>query len=229
MYIVGGALTIMWAFVILFCLPPDPIRAKSLNERERYIAVSRLRVNNAGVRNLHLKKDQILEVLLDEKFWIVLAMGFLSMIAAGPVNSFIPLIVSGFGFNAFNTLLLLLPSGIICGSMILAAAFASYKFKGARTYVFLICELITVIASLLLWLLPTSNLGGLLFACYILPGFTGGWGVLMGILIGNAAGYTKRAFSSSAIYLGYCLGKYLLNSFQLPILDICSYDMVDCI
>lgn len=85
MYLVAGSLTIIWSFVILFLLPPDPIRMKGLNERERFIAVARMRVNNAGVRNTHFKKDQALEVLMDIRFWIVFAMAFLIMIANGPV------------------------------------------------------------------------------------------------------------------------------------------------
>jgi MFS family permease len=40
MYIVAGAMTTVWAAVILFFLPPDPTRAKGLSDRERYIAVS---------------------------------------------------------------------------------------------------------------------------------------------------------------------------------------------
>jgi MFS family permease len=62
MYLLAGALTILWAAVILFFMPPDPIRAKGLTDRERYIAVARMRENNAGVRNKHFKLDQVIEV-----------------------------------------------------------------------------------------------------------------------------------------------------------------------
>lgn len=212
MYIVGGVMTILWAFVIIFFMPPDPIRAKGFDERERYIAVARLRINNAGVRNVHFKKEQVFEALLDEKFWLVVIMGFLCMIAAGPVNAFIPQIVAAFGFSVLNTLLVLLPGGITAGGTILGATYLAYKYPRSRTLIFFVCELTTVLSALLLWLLPTSALGGLLFACYIIPGFTGGWGVLMGLVIGNAAGYTKRQFSSSAIYLGYCLGESICST-----------------
>ncbi len=65
MYLVSGAITILWAFVILFFMPPDPIRVRGFTERQRYIAVARLRSNNAGVRNTHFKLNQALEVLTD--------------------------------------------------------------------------------------------------------------------------------------------------------------------
>jgi hypothetical protein len=117
MYLVAGAITIIWSAVILFFMPPDPIRARCLNERERYIAVARLRVNNSGVRNTHFKKEQVFELLVDVKFWVVFAMAFLIMIANGPVSSFTPIIIAGFGYNTLNSLLLVMPAGAIIGSI----------------------------------------------------------------------------------------------------------------
>jgi hypothetical protein len=84
MYLVAGSLTIIWSFVILFFMPPDPIRMRGLTDRERYIAVARMRVNNAGVRNTHFKKEQVYEVLIDIRFWLVFATAFMIMIANGP-------------------------------------------------------------------------------------------------------------------------------------------------
>ena len=86
MYIVAGAVTIIWSFVILALMPPDPVRAKRFTEREHYIAVARLRVNNSGVRNTHFKLAQAIEVFLDPRAWIVFSMAFLMMIANGPVR-----------------------------------------------------------------------------------------------------------------------------------------------
>jgi hypothetical protein len=88
MYLVAGAITILWSVVILFFMPPDPIRMKGLTDRERYIAVARMRVNNAGVRNTHFKKEQVFEVLIDIRFWIVFATAFMIMIANGPGKFF---------------------------------------------------------------------------------------------------------------------------------------------
>jgi hypothetical protein len=95
MYLVAGSITVLWAVVIFFLLPPDPIRAKGFNERERYIAVARMRQNNSGVRNTHFKIEQVRESLCDIKFWLIFSIAFLLMIANGPVSSFIPIIISG--------------------------------------------------------------------------------------------------------------------------------------
>lgn len=117
MYLVAGAITVLWAIVICLFMPPDPIRARGFDDRERYIAVARMRINNAGVRNTHFKKEQLFESLLDLKFWVVFAIALLMMISNGPVSSFIPIIIAGFGYNRLNSILLTMPAGAIIGSI----------------------------------------------------------------------------------------------------------------
>lgn len=207
MYLVAGVITVLWALVILFFMPPDPIRAKGFDDRERYIAVARMRENNSGVRNTHFKVEQVWESLLDIKFWLVFSTAFLIMIANGPVSSFIPIIISGFGFNRLNSLLLTLPAGVVIGTIELAAPYLAYRIPNIRTWVIAICQTGTILASILLWQLPREAKGGLLFSCYILASFGGGYAVLMGLQIANTAGYTKRSVTSSGIFVGYCLGK----------------------
>jgi sugar phosphate permease len=207
MYIVAGAITILWGIIIYFYMPPDPIRAKGFNERERYIAVARMRANNSGVRNTHFKPAQVLETFIDIKFWIIFSTAFLIMIANGPVSSFIPIIISGFGFNSLNSLLLTLPAGVVIGTIEIVAPYLAYKIPGIRTWIVAVCQLGTIVASVLLWQLDRDNKGGLLFACYILASFGGGYAVLMGLQIANTAGYTKRSVTSSGIFVGYCLGE----------------------
>jgi MFS family permease len=206
MYIVAGSITVLWALVILFFMPPDPIRARGFSDRERYIAVARMRANNSGVRNKHFKFDQVLESLRDIKFWLIFSIAFLMMIANGPVSSFIPIIISSFGFSRLNSLLLTMPAGVVIGTIELAVPYLAYKVKGIRTWLILMCQFGTIAASILLWRLPRGDKGGLLFACYILASFGGGYAVLMGLQIANTAGYTKRSVTSSGIFVGYCLG-----------------------
>lgn len=212
MFIVGGIITILWTAVVYFYMPPDPIRAKGFTERERYIAVARLRTNNSGVRNTHFKVQQAVELFLDPAFWIMFSMAFLSMIAAGPVNAFLPIIIAGLGFNTLNTLLLTMPVGAVAGMMIVAATWTAYKVPRVRAWIILASELVTIMSSLLLWLLPRSSTGPLLFAVYTLAGFTAGWGVILGLSIANTAGYTKRMVISSVMYIGYCLGESFSTS-----------------
>ncbi|OJJ81315.1 uncharacterized protein ASPGLDRAFT_177023 [Aspergillus glaucus CBS 516.65] len=210
MYFVAGAVTIVWGLILVFLLPPDPIQARGFNERQRYIAVARLRVNNSGVRNTHYKKGQVVELLADLRFWLIFFVAFLSMIANGPISTFTPIIINSFGFDTLNSLLLVMPQGFLAGSYQLLAPYLAYRFahRGARSWIVFSAQMITTLAALLLVVLPLDATGGMLFACYILPATGGGYAVLMGLQVANVAGYTKRSVASAGLYIGYCLGNF---------------------
>jgi Na+/melibiose symporter-like transporter len=207
MYFFAGAITILWGIVIWFVLPPDPIRARGFDERQRYIAVARLQSNNSGVRNTHFKREQVFEALKDVKFWLTFSFSLLSMITNGPISTFIPIIINGLGFSTLNSLLLFIPAGAYAGTMMLLMPFLAQKYPGWRTYLATICQCIAVLASFLLWFLPRHPVGGMLFACYILPSVGASYAIIMGLQVANTAGYTKRSITSAGIFVGYCLGK----------------------
>ncbi|KAL4945770.1 hypothetical protein BDV06DRAFT_229953 [Aspergillus oleicola] len=211
MYFFAGALTISWGVILDFILPPDPISARGFSSRERYISVARLRSNNSGVRNTHFKLGQVAELGMDVKFWLIFFTAFLAMIANAPVSTFTPIIINSFGFSTLHSLLLVIPSGVYAGSMMLLLPYLSYKYtdKGIRSWLVIACQVVTMGASLLLLCLPLSETGGLLFACYIMPTMGAGYAVLMGLQLANVAGYTKRSLSSSGLYVGYCLGNFV--------------------
>lgn len=83
MYLLAGGITVLWAFVVYFFLPPDPIRARGFTDREKYVAVARVRINNSGVRNTHWKFPQVIEALKDGKFWVMFFIILLSSVPAG--------------------------------------------------------------------------------------------------------------------------------------------------
>lgn len=247
--IFSAGITILWSIAIYFLLVPDPVRVKSFSYRAKYILVARLRTNNSGVRNTKWKKDQVMELLTDLKFWLAFWMGCLAMVMCCPLKSssppfplffsflyifqrwpfsntsssstkkvcngalstFMPLVIAGFGFSSLNALLLTMPAGAYCGTVVLLAAYLAMKFEHIRTWIIALAQALSTGAAVLLWQLPTSERGWLLFAMYLLPSAAAGYCVLMGLQIANTAGYTKRALASSGIFVGYC--KFCLFSF----------------
>ncbi|OBT73466.1 hypothetical protein VF21_07296 [Pseudogymnoascus sp. 05NY08] len=209
MYLVAGAITIIWAVVVYFFLPPDPIRARGFTPRERYIAVARMQENNTGVRNTHWKGEQVVETVLDVRFWLHFLIALLMMVGNGPYSTFTPIIVQNFGLNPLNTLLLTIPAGFITGCIELGAAYAAYKFKNKRCIIMLCCQVPTVVSCILQWQLPRSNKGGLLFAAYIIASLGGTYAVLLGVVMANSAGYTKRTLNAAGLFIGYCVGNLI--------------------
>lgn len=97
-----------------------------------------------------------------------------------------------------------MPAGAYCGTVVLLAAYLAMKFEHIRTWIIALAQALSTGAAVLLWQLPTSERGWLLFAMYLLPSAAAGYCVLMGLQIANTAGYTKRALASSGIFVGYC-------------------------
>lgn len=122
----------------------------------------------------------------------------------GALSTFMPLVIAGFGFSSLNALLLTMPAGAYCGTVVLLAAYLAMKFEHIRTWIIALAQALSTGAAVLLWQLPTSERGWLLFAMYLLPSAAAGYCVLMGLQIANTAGYTKRALASSGIFVGYC-------------------------
>jgi hypothetical protein len=212
MYFFAGAITILWGIIVYFVLIPDPIRAKGFTDRERFIAVSRMRVNNTTVRNTHFKTSQARELFTGIKFWLIFFYAFFAMIANGPVSTFATIIINGMGFSGVNSLLLKMPSGAYAGTLMLTITYLCFKLPpGWRAYLIVLCQSLTILASCLLWKLPASAVGGRLFALYILPSVGAGYAAMMGMFLANNGGYTKRSLASSGLYVGYCFG-------MLPIL-----------
>ena len=56
-------------------LPDSPVTARGLTQRERRIAVERIRENQTGVENKHLKPYQILEAFKDYKLYMFFILG----------------------------------------------------------------------------------------------------------------------------------------------------------
>lgn len=206
MYLFAGAMTTLWSVVILFVMPPDPIRAKGFSDRERYIAVARMRSNNAGVRNKHLKKSHIIDALTDIRFGLAFCIVFLMFFANGPNSTMSAIIVNSYGFSTLNSLLLVTPAGLVSGTIELGVCYLAYRFKNIRVYLFVICVCMTMTSCLLLWQLPRSATAGLLVAITFLPSFGGAYAIMLGLQIANTAGYTKRSVTSSGLFMAWCFG-----------------------
>ena len=60
-------------------LPDSPVTAKGLSMREKRIAVERLRSNQTGVENKHLKPYQVKEAFMDYKLYLFFFLGVVGM------------------------------------------------------------------------------------------------------------------------------------------------------
>ncbi len=70
-FLLVGCLTIAWSAVVYFFLPSNPLEAKRLSPREKYIIIQRKAADNTGVENKSFKLEQVKEAFLDLKTWLI--------------------------------------------------------------------------------------------------------------------------------------------------------------
>lgn len=66
-FLIIGALCCIWGVVMFILIPDSPVTAKGLTLKQKRMAVERLRENQTGVENKHLKGYQLREVFTDIK------------------------------------------------------------------------------------------------------------------------------------------------------------------
>lgn len=89
MYLLTGALAILVGISVLLWMPDSPVHARFLTEKERIVAVERIRNDQGGTENKTFKKEQIWETLLDIRTWLMV----LSVLVSGSPTFVIVLFV----------------------------------------------------------------------------------------------------------------------------------------
>ena len=68
-YIAGGVITMTWSLVVWFRMPDSPQNATFLTDREREIAIERIRRVNGGSKPNGVNWPQVWEALRDPNVW----------------------------------------------------------------------------------------------------------------------------------------------------------------
>jgi sugar phosphate permease len=152
-YIFSGTLTIVWGIVCYFIMPDSPLDAKFFNDCERYVAIERIRKNNTGVTNHHIKWSQVREAFMDPQVYLLMLMSFCTTTPNGAVSTLGPILVKNMGFtsNLIN-LCLQVPTGFVGMTAVLVATFLARKYNGIRLYLAMLFSCVVMAGSLILWL-----------------------------------------------------------------------------
>lgn len=135
MYIIAGAVTLVWGFALWWVFPDSPQEAKSFTDAEREMLLERVRANNAGAENRNFKAYQIREALTDYQLWGIVVLSTVSCTGSGAVTTFGSIVFNGMGFDTFTSLLLNLPIGALAFVCILGSGYLGRTFANARLYI----------------------------------------------------------------------------------------------
>ncbi|KAI1618530.1 MFS transporter [Exophiala viscosa] len=205
-FLIIGALCSIWGIVIGIFMPDSPITAKFLNDRERKIAVERLKSNQTGILNKHLKPYQVIEAFSDIKLYLFFFLGVVGNIPNGGISNFGTLIIKGFGFSTLVTTLMQIPYGCFIILSILTCVFMNNRYENKRCLFILIFLCPNIAGAFGLCFVNESHHVGRYF-CYLLTGpYNAAFVMILSLQIANTAGHTKKVVTNAVLFLGYCTG-----------------------
>jgi len=133
-FLVLGILSILTGVAWLLLMPETPNQAKFLTHEEKIIAVQRVAENMMGVKGYEWKNYQVWHAIKDLKTWLLLGFVLLTQLPNGGLSSFGSLVISGFGFDSFRTLLIGLPSSVVSAGSMIVWGYFSMKHGNLRTW-----------------------------------------------------------------------------------------------
>ncbi|KAJ8496781.1 hypothetical protein ONZ45_g12308 [Pleurotus djamor] len=202
-----GLLTAVTAPIVYFVLPDSPAKAKFLTHEEKIVALERLRANNQGTESKEWKWDQVLDLVCDPKTYLWFALLFLCALPSGGIGAFGPLIIQGFGFNQFQTILFNIPFAFFQVVLTLLSAYISTKIKLKWPVIFFLTLPPIAGASALLNLGRGGELRARLLVCYYVLSFsTALQPMLYTWSAQNTAGHTKKLCTTGVVFVAQCTG-----------------------
>ncbi|KAK4940890.1 hypothetical protein LTR10_019043 [Elasticomyces elasticus] len=232
MYLIAGLATFFWGIALWFIFPASPKTAKGFTEKEHILLLERVRANNAGAENRHIKWYQVREAVSGYPFWCILFLAMLSTTGSGAVTTFGSIIFHGMGFSTFVSLLLNIPIGALAFICVLGSGYLGRTIPNARLNILTVACAPVIVGCCLLWQLPSSARGARIAGYYLINFFSAAWVQCIALGTSNVAGHTKKATYAAATFFGYSLGNIIgpltFNANSAPRYDPGFRAMVIC-
>ncbi|KAJ9119271.1 hypothetical protein QFC24_005742 [Naganishia onofrii] len=238
-FLVPGAITVVFGAFLLLLLPPSPLQHPILSipgynklpshilhethEKVRLDGNSAVLVEgDESPAEAKWNWSQAREALVDVKIWGFFLMATAIYVVNGSVTVFGPLLVKSIGYTSLRASLLLTPGGATTCISIYIFAFLASSRRLSRTVPYFQTILLVlsclppIIGAIMCWKGNWANKAVPLAGYYLLPTFGAPFVLLLGWSTANVQGGTKQAISSAAIFLGYNLGNIAASYILLP-------------
>ncbi|KAI1380383.1 MFS general substrate transporter [Hypoxylon crocopeplum] len=218
-FLIVGALTFVWGFVIILYLPDGPHNAKMLTEYERVVAVWRVSNNQIGLKDATIRPYQIKEAVTDGKCYLLWLTGMALGILNGAVTNFMSAIIKGFNFDALRASLLQAPGGAF--EVVFCLLIGRFSQLPNMLGVAIIVGCLPGLAGLVgIMKIPIENRYALVGMCWM-QNVLGSPIVLNWTVPGlNVAGHTKRSTVLGIYFVCYVVGNiigpHLFLSTEVP-------------
>ncbi|KEF55276.1 uncharacterized protein A1O9_08930 [Exophiala aquamarina CBS 119918] len=205
MFLICGALTIITGVVFLWLMPRDTSTAWFLTERERTLAAARLALDRATRDRTNFNWPQAKEAFTDPRTYMYALMGITITLPTAIVK-FSSIVIQGFGFSDFQTLLVGLPGGALAFCLVWIGALVPTHYPNARCYTGLFVVAMPLLGSLLLLLLPASKNWGIVVSTWFAGSTAPPLNIVLGLLASNVRGNTKKSVVGAIFFIIFCVG-----------------------
>ncbi|KAK3655105.1 hypothetical protein LTR22_010415 [Elasticomyces elasticus] len=208
LFLVVGLITVAMGIIVIIFMPDNPMSARQLTHAERVAAVERLRENQTGVENKHLKPYQIVQAFKDPQLWLIAFITTAASIPNGAVGSFQSIIISGLGYSDKQTALMQIPGGVIAVASVLMATWGAAKFNARAVNIILWSAIGGILGGSLLAFLPSTSTGALAgnYITHVVGAFLP---CAYAFAAANTAGHTKKVTMNAVVLMSFCLGNIL--------------------
>ena len=205
LFLFNGLITVVTVPIVWWFLDSDIASARFLTDHEKLQALERLRANQTGTGSNEYKMPHVWEALLEPKSWLFVAMTTFLNTGAMVTNTFGPLIVQGFGFEAGVTSLLNIPFGAVQLAVILPASWLAHRFRIKSPFL-AVFMLPVLVGLIMLYVLNRDQTGPLLAGYYFCAFLFAGNPLIVSWMISNIAGSTKKSVIMSLFNAGASAG-----------------------
>ncbi|KAL3434354.1 major facilitator superfamily domain-containing protein [Aspergillus tetrazonus] len=205
MFLLCGGLTVLAGALFLWLMPRDTTTAWFLNGEERRIATDRLTRDRATREQTSFDWAQAKEAVTDPR---TLIYGLMALLITMPtaIVKFSSIVIEGFGFSKFQTMLVGLPGGAIAFALVWIGALIPMKWPNARCFGGIFLCSMPMIGSLLLLILPASNSWGIVVSTWLAACTAPPLGIAVGLMASNVRGNTKKSVVGAIFFVLYCVG-----------------------
>ncbi|GIZ48349.1 hypothetical protein CKM354_001141400 [Cercospora kikuchii] len=209
LFLATGLVTSAVGVVFLFTVPDNQLNARWLSKEDRVLALQRIRVNQQGVGNKHLKMYQLREALTDPMVWGFALYALVSSIPNGGLTNFFSQLITSFGYTKQQSLLYGTPGGAVEVVVLIATGFLGDRL-GSRILTSSGGMILAILGMALIVGLPLEGYNGVRLAGYYLTQASPTPFVcFLSLISTNVAGYTKKTTTAALYLIAYCVGNII--------------------
>ncbi|KAE8231546.1 hypothetical protein CF326_g3432 [Tilletia indica] len=205
MFLIFGAITILWGLLLFVVLPGEPASTKHLSERERLIAIERIRESRTGLSDRRFKVDQMFAAFKDPRSWLFCLLSMCSSIANGGTSNFGSAIIRSFGFNAEKTALVGMSTGGSEVVLIVICCLISVYTK-TRVIPGVLAFVLAIVGAAMVVALPKAEQVSRMAGYCLVFAFPVGLLFVFAWMANSVSGSTKKITMNAMVQIAYCTG-----------------------